>query len=73
MGLFYVAFLTLALVGLDNGLSEKNNPVAQLVLVLVFAAVLYLIVDLDRPQEGFLQVGQQALIDLQPQLLITGP
>ena len=32
-----------------------------------------LIIDLDRPQEGLLQVSQQALIDLQQQLQVTNP
>jgi hypothetical protein len=40
----------------------------QLAMILVFAGVILLIVDLDRPQEGFIQVSQQALIDLQRQL-----
>jgi hypothetical protein len=30
--------------------------------------VLTVIVDLDRPREGFLQVSQQPLIDLQQQI-----
>jgi ABC-type sulfate/molybdate transport systems ATPase subunit len=34
-------------------------------MVLAFAGVLYIIADLDRPQEGLLRVNQQALIDLQ--------
>ena len=38
-----------------------------LALVLVTSAVILLIVDLDRPQEGLLQVSQQTLIDLQRQ------
>ena len=35
------------------------------VLVVALGAVLMLVVDLDRPQEGFLQVSQQALLDVQ--------
>jgi hypothetical protein len=37
-------------------------------LALVLSAVLYLIVDLDRSQEGLLQVSRQALVDLQRSL-----
>lgn len=73
LGIFFVAFLTLGMVGFNNGLSESRNLVAQLVLILVFAAVILLIVDLDRPGEGFLQVSQQAMIDLQQQLHATSP
>jgi hypothetical protein len=38
------------------------------VLALAFAAVFQLIADLDRPDEGFLTVSQQALSDLQTSL-----
>ena len=34
-------------------------------MVVVLGAVLILVIDLDRPQEGFLQVSQQALLDVQ--------
>ncbi len=37
-------------------------------LVLAFSAVLTLVVDLDRPRDGFLQVSQQPLITLSEQL-----
>jgi hypothetical protein len=73
LAILAVASLALAMVGLDIGVSDRYNPLAQLVLVLVFAAVLLLIVDLDRPLEGLLQVGQQALIDLQQQIQVIGP
>ena len=37
----------------------------MLLLVLAFAGVLFLIADLDRGQEGFLRVSQEAMTDLQ--------
>jgi hypothetical protein len=73
LALFAVAFLALAFVGFDLGLSDRRNPLAELVLVLMFSAVLLLIVDVDRPLEGLVQVGQQALIDLQQQIRASGP
>jgi hypothetical protein len=33
-----------------------------------FSLVLFLIVDLDRPQEGFVNVSQQAMTELQTKL-----
>ena len=36
--------------------------------LLAFSAVIILIVDLDRPQEGFVKVSQQAMLDLQTRL-----
>jgi hypothetical protein len=73
LAIFFVAFLTLAMVGFSNGLGDSRNFFAQLALILVFSAVILLIVDLDRPGEGFLQVSQQPLIDLQQQLHSTAP
>lgn len=68
LGLYTVAILAMLLVGLQSSYGERENWLGLLLLVLVFAAVLTLIVDLDRPQEGLLRVSQQALQDLQEQL-----
>jgi hypothetical protein len=42
--------------------------VALVLLVVVLSAVLYLIFDLDRAQQGLLQVPQQAIYDLQSEI-----
>ena len=60
--------LSVAVVGFHTGLDGERNLVAVLALVLVTSAVILLIVDLDRPQEGLLQVSQQTLIDVQRQI-----
>jgi hypothetical protein len=66
----WVALFTLALVGMSAmgyqaGLSVTRRSPAMLFLALAFGGVLFLIVDLDRVREGFLNVGQQAMLDLQ--------
>ncbi len=61
------------LVGLQSSYGERQNWLSLVVLVLVFAVVLTLIVDLDRPLEGLLTVSQQALLDLQTQLRALTP
>jgi len=38
------------------------------VLAIVLAGVLTLVVDLDRPREGLIQVSEQPLVDLQHQV-----
>jgi hypothetical protein len=43
------------------------------VLVVVLGAVVTLVVDLDRPRDGFLEVSQQPLIDLQEQIGVLAP
>jgi hypothetical protein len=37
---------------------------ALVIVVLTFSAVIYLIAELDRPQEGLFNVSQQAMVDL---------
>ena len=56
------------MVGYSAGLTRRRSPLTAVVLVLALSAVLTIVVDLDRPREGFLQVSQQPLIDLQRQL-----
>jgi hypothetical protein len=65
VSLFCLALLTMAAVGYHAGLSSTRRSIAMLGMVVAFAAVLFLIADLDRPGEGFLSVSQQAMVDLQ--------
>ena len=62
------AALTLGMVGYTAGLSRRRSLLSAVVLVVVLGAVITLVVDLDRPRDGFLQVSQQPLIDLQAQI-----
>jgi hypothetical protein len=71
--IFFMAFVTLMMVGVQNGLSGDRNFIEIVALILVFAAVIQLNIDLDRPQEGFFQVNQQALIDVQQMLNAPEP
>ena len=60
--------LTMGAVGYSAGLTRHRSVLTAVVLVVALAAVLTLVVDLDRGSEGFLQVSQQPLRDLQQQL-----
>lgn len=62
--LYLVTMLTMAGVGYHEGLSKSRRSLAILVLVLAFSAILTMVADLDRPQEGFLRVSQSAMFDL---------
>jgi hypothetical protein len=66
--LIVLAALTMGMVGYNAGLTRRRSALSATVLVVVLAAVLTLVVDLDRPREGFLQVSQQPLLDLQEQI-----
>jgi hypothetical protein len=62
------AALTLGMVGFSAGLTRRRSLISAIALVVVLGAVVTLIVDLDRPREGYLQVSQQPLVDLQEQI-----
>jgi hypothetical protein len=65
---FIMAFGAMGLLGFAGGLQESRNPIALVVLILVFSLVINLIIDLDRPYEGLLTVSQEPLIELQDQI-----
>jgi len=64
MALFAVAVLSLGAMGYHAGLSRTSRSLAELAVACTFAVVIGLIADLDRPQEGVVNVSQQALMDL---------
>lgn len=59
------AALTLGMVGYNAGLTRRRSLVTAVALVAVLGAVITVVVDLDRPRDGFLQVSQQPLLDVQ--------
>ena len=66
--LFVGAALTLGMVGFNAGLHQRRSLIGAFVLVVALGAVITLVVDLDRPRQGFLQVTQQPIIDVQQQI-----
>ena len=66
--LFIISFLAMLGVGYYCGLSGNRSRAETLVLVTVFTLVIMLVVDLDRPFEGFIKTNQQPMIDLQKTL-----
>ena len=62
--LYFVTLLAFGSVGFQVGLFHARFLGIALLLVLTFSSVIVLIVDLDRPLEGFIKVSQQPLIDL---------
>jgi hypothetical protein len=63
--LYAITALAAASIGYHSGLTGRSRPLVALALILAFSAVIFLIVDLDRPLHGFLRVSQRALVDLQ--------
>jgi hypothetical protein len=57
--------LALGMVGYSAGIAGRRSVLGTIVLIVALGAVLTLVIDLDRPQQGLLRVSQQALVDLQ--------
>jgi hypothetical protein len=62
--LYFTVILAMLGVGYYEGLASSTRTLETLVLVVTFSGVLWLLADLDRPQEGLIKVSQQAMIDL---------
>ena len=60
--------LSLGMVGYSAGLTRRRSLLSAVVLVIALGAVIAIVVDLDRPRDGFIEVSQQPLIDLQQRI-----
>lgn len=63
--LFGVAVLGIAEMGYQAGLAGSARTPAHLALVISLSAVLWIVADLDRPQEGAIKISQQVMRDLE--------
>ena len=70
--LFLTTFLSVMLIGVASSTDRKRDITAMILFGLIFAAVLVVIIDLDRPQEGLLTVSQTAMTDLLRQITPPG-
>jgi hypothetical protein len=71
--LYAATLLSFLLVGVASSADGKRDPMAILLFALAFVAVLMIVVDLDRPQQGLLTVSQSALSDLLQMMKATIP
>ena len=65
---YAATLLSFLLVGIANSADQKRDFLAVLLFALAYVAVLILLVDLDRPQQGLITVSQTALSDLLRQM-----
>jgi hypothetical protein len=63
--MFVVFLMTTVTIGHASGLSGHRATPAAFVLVVLIAVVVYLIIDLDRPRRGAIQVSQESMLSLQ--------
>ena len=71
--LYAVTILALAAMGYHGGVAGTNRSPVMMAVAIAFSAVILLIADLDRPGEGFVNVRQQAMIDLRDSLTESRP
>ncbi|MCG2837523.1 hypothetical protein L6J37_11850 [Photobacterium sp. WH77] len=60
-----ITALAMIALGTQVGYSGKRRLIAVIPLLLAFAVLVTLVVDLNRPQNGLIKVSQQSMVDLQ--------
>jgi Protein of unknown function (DUF4239) len=71
--LYIITALAAASIGYHSGLTGSKRPLIGLAVIFAFSAVIFLIEDIDRPWDGFLEVSQRALADLQRKMNAQTP
>lgn len=66
--LYLLMVIVMVMMGIQVAQGATRHWGIELALSLTFSTALFLIVDLDRPQEGLINVSQQAMVDLQTRL-----
>lgn len=66
--LFGTFILTTCLVGFASGVAGHRAALPTYILVALIVFLVFIVIDLDRPRRGFIEVSQQSLIDLQANL-----
>ena len=66
--LFFVAMVSTTLIGYGCGLGEVRNLFVTMVASVLIAAVIFVIIDLDRPRRGLIRVSHERLVELRDSL-----
>jgi hypothetical protein len=64
VSLYMLTILGIAAMGYQNGLLDHGRSPAVIIVTLMFAVVIFMIADLDKPGAGIIDVDQQPMIDL---------
>jgi hypothetical protein len=60
--------LTASLVGYASGVGAHRVSFATYLLVLLITCLVFIIIDLDRPRRGLIEISQKSMLDLQTSL-----
>jgi len=63
--MFATIVVSTATLGFASGIAGHRITLAAFVLMMLIALVVYLIIDLDRPRRGAIQVSQESMLSLQ--------
>lgn len=66
--LYFVALVAIGLIGYGCGLAGRRNFMVTMVASLLIAAVILVIIDLDRPRRGLIKVGLGRMVELRDSL-----
>lgn len=66
--LLIVTAASMYLLGYQFGISGKKNNILAVFISVIFASVMFLILALDRPETGLIQINQRPIITLHKQL-----
>lgn len=66
--LYFVALTAIGLIGYGCGLAGRRNFLVTLVTSVLIVAVIVVIIDLDRPQQGLIKVGLGRMVELHQSL-----
>jgi hypothetical protein len=66
--LYFVACIAFGLIGYASAAGGRRNFVATLIASIAIAAVILVIIDLDRPQRGLIRVSQKQMLELHDSL-----
>jgi len=59
-----ITALSMGEMGYQTGLGGRRRPRSTPAFAIVFASVILLIADLDRPRGGYIRLGQEAMVEL---------
>ncbi len=65
MLLFFVATASMGFIGYEYGLKGRKRHVSTSLFAVIIAVVLTIILDIDRPRRGLIQISDDSLIRLQ--------